>query len=70
MAGDYSQLGIIHIQLANYEKALEYFLKTLQIDQQIGKTENAIGDMSNVAVTYRHLSNYSKSFRVLPQWGI
>jgi len=57
----YQRLGMIHSQLGNYSKALDYQLKGKELAIKSGATYNITDVYSNLADTYERLKDYPKA---------
>ena len=58
-------IGVIYGQLNNYEKALEYFLKSLEINEEIGNKKGISYSLGNIGILYRRLKKYDKAIEYL-----
>jgi tetratricopeptide (TPR) repeat protein len=51
----YNELGLIYIELKQYEKALDYFFKAHELES------NDLGILFNIGITYGYLGDYGES---------
>jgi len=58
-------IGLIQERRAEYESALEYFLRALEIDKAIGDTKSAINTMNSISFVYRYMEQYDKAIEIL-----
>lgn len=57
VASAYNTFGNVHQKLGNYPKALEYLLKTIELDKQIGKVDEISTSLYNVASVYEEMGD-------------
>jgi tetratricopeptide (TPR) repeat protein len=60
-AGACNELGIINERLGHYDKALEYYAKSLKITQKTGDLEHQSATLNNIAAIYMSLGDYGKA---------
>ena len=63
----YNGLGGLYLEEVQYEKALEYFLKSLEIQKEIGTQEGLLQAYANLGQTYKHLKKYPLAVSYLDQ---
>ena len=54
-------LGIILTRMGQYDKALEYYLKTLQIEEQLVSTSGMASAHNNIGIVYTYLKDYDNA---------
>lgn len=61
IAANFGQLGSLHNENSNYEKALAYYNKALAINKSIGNKTGQAGNIINIGVVYDRQGNTSKA---------
>jgi len=61
LAKVYNLLGLVYWNLSDYQKALEYYSKALQINEEIGKKDGIATNLGNIGIVYQNLSDYPKA---------
>ncbi|HIA35213.1 MAG TPA: tetratricopeptide repeat protein, partial [Flavobacteriales bacterium] len=61
IAISYNNIGWTYKNQGNYEKALEYYYKSLKISEEIGDKEGIADSYDNIGRTYNDLGNYEKA---------
>lgn len=58
----YHSLGVTYfLGKSNYSKALEYYHKSLKINEEIGNKNGTANNLGKIGVVYRRQSNYTKA---------
>ena len=62
-AGSYGNIGLVYRNLGDYNKALEYYFKALEIRKDVlgEKHPNTAGTYGNIGVVYHNLEDYDKA---------
>lgn len=62
-AGSYGNIGLVYRNLGEYDKALEYYFKALEIRKDVlgEKHPNTAGSYGNIGVVYHNLEDYDKA---------
>ncbi|MBQ2303223.1 MAG: tetratricopeptide repeat protein [Bacteroidales bacterium] len=62
-AGAYNNIGIVYDNLGDYDKALEYYFKALEIKKAVLGENNAdtAGSYNNIGLVYKNLGDYNKA---------
>ncbi|MFH1322030.1 MAG: tetratricopeptide repeat protein [Bacteroidota bacterium] len=61
IAISFNNIGIIHKNWGNYEKAIEYYLKALKIQEDLGNKDGIAGILNNIGNIYIIWKNYTKA---------
>ncbi|OFY67512.1 MAG: hypothetical protein A3H98_13885 [Bacteroidetes bacterium RIFCSPLOWO2_02_FULL_36_8] len=76
MAKSYSNIGIIHYEQDEFQKALEYFYKALKLKEEIGDKYGIAGNLWNLGNLYsdnnefeKALENYTRALRISEEIG-
>jgi signal transduction histidine kinase len=59
----YNGLANLHGALADFEKAIEYYLKALDAAEQTGKKSNISGYLRNISIIYMKAQNYDLAIK-------
>ena len=61
-AGSYGNIGLVYRNLGDYNKALDYYFKALEIRKDVlgEKHPNTAGTYGNIGVVYHNLEDYDK----------
>ena len=65
MAKVLSNIGVVYWYQSNFPKALEYYLKALQIDEELGDKNGMAGRLSNIGIVYNSLEDYQKALEYM-----
>lgn len=62
-AGSYGNIGLVYRNLGEYNKALDYYFKALEIRKDVlgEKHPNTAGSYGNIGVVYHNLEDYDKA---------
>ena len=62
-AGSYGNIGLVYRNLGEYDKALDYYFKALEIRKDVlgEKHPNTAGTYGNIGVVYHNLEDYDKA---------
>ncbi len=58
-------VGIVYRKQGNYPKALEYYLQSLKLDEEIGGKKEIATDLGNIGTLYYKLKDYPKTLDYL-----
>ncbi|MFX1589198.1 MAG: tetratricopeptide repeat protein, partial [Promethearchaeota archaeon] len=61
------EIGVINRDLGNYEKALEWFRKSLQVQFKTKNVEYKVKAFKNIGLIYHAIGNYKESHKYLTQ---
>ncbi|NCO55997.1 MAG: tetratricopeptide repeat protein, partial [Bacteroidetes bacterium] len=61
MSACYNNIGNVHREQGNYPKAIEYFLKSLKIDEELGDKKGMSACYNNIGNVHREQGNYPKA---------
>ncbi|MFH1321230.1 MAG: tetratricopeptide repeat protein [Bacteroidota bacterium] len=61
IARSYDNMGNIHKNQGNYDKALEYYLKSLKIMEEANDKRGRTNSLGNIGVIYYYQKNYDKA---------
>ena len=59
----YNGLATLHGALADFEKAIEYYIKALDIAERVGKKNNISGYLRNISIIYMKAQNYDLAIK-------
>ena len=62
IAGCYNSIGYIHYLQGIYDKAFEYYLKSLKIYEESGDTKGMAKCYCNIGIIYQEQESYDKAF--------
>ena len=57
----YNNIGIVHDDQGNYPKAIEYYLRALKIDEELGDKKGMSACYNNIGNVHREQGNYPKA---------
>ncbi len=57
----YNNIGVINDSRGNYGKALEYYIKSLEISRDLGDTKSTSKALNNIGVLYESLGEYKQA---------
>ncbi len=60
-AKNFINIGIVYMQLDNYDTALEYYQNALKIYKEIDNKKVIAGCLNNIGIIYWHLNNFNES---------
>ncbi len=63
MASSLNNIGSIYENLTDFSRALDFYLKTLKIDQLLNDRVSVAGDLSNIGTLHFNLKEYEKALR-------
>jgi adenylate cyclase len=55
--------GNVNISLGNYDTALQYFNKAIEVHEQLGEKSAAAAVTGNTGIVYKNLTNYDKALQ-------
>jgi serine phosphatase RsbU (regulator of sigma subunit) len=58
ISGCYNNIGVIYMELLEYDKALEYQQKSLKLKQEIGDKKGTSSNLGNIGSIYYQYGNY------------
>lgn len=59
-----SHIAVVYQEMGDYEKALEYHHRALEIDKQIDDQVNVGGDYGNMGIIYQEMKEYDKALEM------
>lgn len=65
LSGRYFSLGLIHYYLKNYDKSLDYYLKSKQISKEKGYEKGVAKCNNNIAILITKQGNYNEALKYL-----
>jgi tetratricopeptide (TPR) repeat protein len=65
VAKAFNTIGIAFNNKGNYPKAIEYYLKTLKLKEEIGDKRGIGACYGNIGIVYKNQSNYPKALEYL-----
>ncbi|MBI4646681.1 MAG: tetratricopeptide repeat protein [Bacteroidia bacterium] len=57
----YNAIGILYYYLADYDKALNYYFKSIKVDEQRGYKQGIASAYNNIGIIYNIQGNYQKA---------
>ncbi|MCK5023315.1 MAG: tetratricopeptide repeat protein [Candidatus Aenigmarchaeota archaeon] len=61
IASSLNGFGIVYDDLSDYDKALDYFLKSLKIMEEIGNKQDIATSLNNIGTIYWRIGNYDEA---------
>ncbi len=61
VASSLGNLGAIHYVKGEYEKALEYYFKAMQVDEELNNKKRIASHLGNIGIVYRNQADYAKA---------
>ena len=65
MGSSYNNIGLIYSIQGNYEKALDYYSKSVSIKKELGDKKGMGDSYHNIGVIYKEQGNYEKALDYL-----
>ena len=60
MSDCYNNIGLVHYYQGNYHKAIEYYLKSLKIKEELGDKKGMSQCYNNIGIVYYYQGDYLK----------
>ncbi len=60
-----NNIGIMYRNLGQHQKALDYYVQSLELKEQLGQKEKIASTLNNIGVLYQHMADYERAIPAL-----